>query len=193
MPYQANPNDLAGIATVPDARLHKTPLRTYSRRSLKRRHTTPPAQNVERILIRTASLNVSGQKPVEQRSEAKDQQPSRPVSNKGRKRLRFSLAPAQNKTPNDLAWEALASSAPVSTGQDDDSPDELASHETHVVKCTPGYKKSDHLHPAVKNAPNGHPEGREGQTCGDAASEAGVPANVSLEESDEIQDGEKQQ
>lgn len=122
MPHQSNPNGVPRAAMVPEVRLENTrnkSLRTYSRRSLKRRHTSPPAQHVERFLTRAGSLNVAERKTSEQSTKAKPQQLSRPSPEKDRKRVGFSKP--TNKTPNDLAWEALASSAPVSTRQDYDS------------------------------------------------------------------------
>lgn len=196
MPHQDNPNDLSGVAATPAAMLpstHKTPLRTYSRRSLKRRHTSPPAQHVERFLTRTASLNVTEQNTVEQRCEVKDQQPSRPISNKDRKRLRFALPSAEKKTPNELAWEALTSSAPVLTRQDDDPPNEGGPHEARVVECTPGHEASEHQQLDVEDALKGPTKGREDKPREDAASETGATENMSLEESDDVEDGEEQQ
>lgn len=195
MPQQANVSDLPGVAKSPEARLasnHKTPLRTYSRRSLKRRHTSPPAQTMERFLTRTGSLNVAEQKTTEQRSAAKNQQPSRSIPNKGRKHLRFSLASAENKTPSDLAWEVLALSTPVLTREDDGSLDEGGPYETHVVKCSPGHEGPVHQQPAVGVAVNGQTKSGEGKSRGDAALEVDAPENMSLEESDDVEDGEEQ-
>ncbi|KAG6366862.1 hypothetical protein INS49_001043 [Diaporthe citri] len=191
MPRQTNPSDLPGVAKAPEARLpssHKTLLRTYSRRSLKRRHTSPPAQTVERFLTRTRSLSVTEQKTTEHRNAAKNQQPSRSIPNKDRKRLRFSLASAENKTPSDLAWEALASSAPVLTREDDGSSDEGGSHETHVVECSPGHKGSVHQQPAAGDVVKGPTKSGERRPRGDAASEVDALENMSLEESDEVED-----
>lgn len=196
MPQQANPGDLPGVAKAPEARLastHKTPLRTYSRRSLKRRHTSPPAQNVERFLTRTGSLNVTEKETAEQRSVAKNQQPLRSIPDKGRKRLRFSLASAEEKTPSDLAWEAPASSLPVLTREDDGPSDDGEPHETHVVECSPGHKGSEHQQPAVGDAVNGPTKSGEGKPRGDAALEADAPEDTSLEGSDYVEDGEEQQ
>lgn len=200
MPHQDTPKNPPSAATAPDARLtstHKTPLRTYSRRSLKRRHTSPPAQNVERFLTRASSLNVTETKTTEQRNDAKAQQLSRQlsrqVSNKGRKRLRFSLASAVKNTPSDLAWEALASSAPVLTRQNDGSSDEGGPHETDVVKRSPGHKESEHHQSDVGDALIGSTKSREGKAGGDATSEADTPESMSLEESEDVEDGEEQQ
>lgn len=196
MPHQNTPKNPPSAATAPDARLtstHKTPLRTYSRRSLKRRHTSPPAQNVERFFTRSSSLNVKEPKTAEQRNEAKAQQLSRQVSNKDRKRLRFSLASAEKKTPSDLAWEAIASSAPVLTRQNDGSSDEGGPHETDVVKRSPGHEESEHHQSDVGDALIGSTKSREGKAGGDATSEADTPESMSLEESDDVEDGEKQQ
>lgn len=196
MPHPDTPSNLPGAATAPGARLtstHKTALRTYSRRSLKRRHTSPPAQNVERFFTRTGSLNVKEPKTAEQRNEAKAQQLSREVSNKDRKRLRFSLASAEKKTPSDLAWEALASSAPVLTRQDDGSSDDGGSHEIDVVKCSSGHQELEQQQPDVGDAPQGSDKDRDGKRQGDAAAEADTSESTSLEESDDVEDGEEQQ
>lgn len=195
VPQPDTPSDLPGAATAPGARLtstHKTPLRTYSRRSLKRRHTSPPAQNVERFFTRTSSLNVKEPKTAEQRNEAKAQQLSRQVSNKDRKRLRFSLASAEKKTPSDLAWEALASSAPVLTRQNDGSSDDGGPHETDVVKCSSDRKESEHQQPDVGDSPRGSDNDRDGKPRGDAAAEADVQESMSWGQSDDVEDGEKQ-
>lgn len=192
MPHQALPNFLPGTAMNPDVKFptaNKTPLRTYSRRSLKRRHTSPPARDVERFLRRTGSLNATAKETVEQRNEAKAQQPSQPTSSRGRKRLGL-LTSAENKTPNDLAWEALASSAPVLTGQDDANPDEGGPPKAHIVNCSPGHELSVDQQPPVSDALGGPTKG-EGRPCRKAASEAESPENVSLEESDI--EGEEQQ
>lgn len=190
-PHQVDPNYLPAVGSPSDARLaptHKTPLRTYSRRSLKRRHTSLPAQNEERSLTRTASLNVTEQETAAQHSEAKDRQPSRPILNKGRKRVRFFLASTENKTPNDLAWEALASSTPELTRQGDDFP-EGRPCEAHVVECSPGHNGSEPCQPTVEDALDGQTTGCERQLRGDAASEADAPENASLEDSDDVEDG----
>lgn len=197
MPQQAIVGDLPAVAKAPEARLastHKTPLRTYSRRSLKRRHTSPPAQTVEQFLMRTGSLKVTEQNTTEHRSAAKNQQSSRSIPSKDRKRLRFSLAAAENKTPSDLAWEALASSAPALTREEDGSSDEGGPHETHVVvKCSPGHEGSEYRLPstAVGDAVDGPTESGEGEPHGDATLEADAPESMSLEESDDVQDGEE--
>lgn len=196
MPRPDTPSNLSGAETAPLAKLtstHKTPLRTYSRRSLKRRHTSAPAQNVERFFKRTSSLNVTEPKTAEQRDEANAQQLSQQFPNKDRKRLRFSLASAEKKTPSDLAWEALASSAPVLTRQNDGSSDDGGPHETDVVKYSPGHKQSEHHQLDVGDALNDSTKGHEGKARGDATSEADTSESVSLEESDDIEDGEEQQ
>lgn len=196
MPQSDTPSNLPGAATAPDARLtstHKTPLRTYSRRSLKRRHTSPPAQNVKRFFTRTSSLSVTGPKTAEQRNEAKAQQLSREVSNKDRKRLRFSLVSAEKKTPSDLAWEAIASSAPVLTRQNFGSSEEGGPHEIDVVKCSSDHKESEHQQPGVEDAPHGSDKDRDGKRQGDAAAEADTSESMSMEESDDVEDGEEQQ
>lgn len=133
------------------------------------------------------------QKTVEQRCETKDQQPSRPVANKGRKRLRFALPSAENKTPNELAWEALASSAPVSTRKEDDSPNEEGSYEANVVECTPCHDGSEHQQVDVEDALTGPTNDHEGEPREDSASEIEATENMSLEESDDVEDGEEQQ
>lgn len=195
-PHQVDPNYLPAVGSPSDARLastHKTPLRTYSRRSLKRRHTSLPAQNGQRSLTRTASLNVTDQETAAQCNEVNNRQPSRPILNKGRKRVRFFLASKENKTPNDLAWEALASSTPELTRQGDDFPEEGGPCEAHVVDCSPGHKGSEPRRPTVENALNGSTTGSEGQLRGDAASEADALENASLEESDDVEDGKLKQ
>lgn len=131
-------------------------------------------------------------KTAQQGNEAKAQRLSRQVSNKGRKRLRFSLASAE-KTPSDLAWEALASSAPVLTRQDGGSSDEGGPHETNVVERSLGHKESEHHQLDVEDALNSSTKGREGKARGDATSEADTPESMSLEESDDIEDGEERQ
>lgn len=192
MPHQSNPNGVPRAATVPELRLestHKKSLRTYSRRSLKRRHTSPPAQHVERFLTRAGSLNVRERKITEQSTKVKPPQLSRPSPNKDHKRVGFSTS--TNMTPNDLAWEALASSAPVSTRQDDDSPDDGRLDKTLVVKCSPDQRGSEHQRLPVRNALNGPVKGREGSIGGEATSEADTPDDASLEESDGFEDGEE--
>lgn len=195
MPHQEIPSSLPGVSGAPDAKsasAHKTPLRTYSRRALKRRHTSPPAQNVQRSLPRTSSLNVTESKTAQQGNEAKAQRLSRQFSNKGRKRLRFSLASAE-KTPSDLAWEALASSAPVLIRQNDGSSDEGGSHETNVSERSPDQKASEYQQRDVEDAHHGSNKGCDGKARRDATSEADTPESMSLEESDDIEDGEERQ
>lgn len=192
MPHQSNPNGVPRAATVPEVRLdntHNKSLRTYSRRSLKRRHTSPPAQHVGRFLTRAGSLNVTERKTTEQSTKAKPQQLSRPSPKKDHKRVGFSNS--TNKTPNDLAWEALASSAPVPTRQDYDSPDDGRLDKALVVKCSPGQRGSEHQRLPVRNALNGPIRGREGSIGGEANSEADIPDDASLEESDGFEDGEE--
>lgn len=194
MPQRTNLSDLPAVAKAPEARLastHRTPLRTYSRRSLKRRHTSPPAQNVERFFRRSGSLNATEKKTAEQFSVAKIQQPSRSIPSKDRKRSGISLAFPENKTPSDLAWEALASSAPVLTREDDNSPGEGEPHETHVVECSPGYKWSEHQQPYVEDAQSGPTKGREGKSREESASEAATAGNRNLEESDDVEKGKE--
>ncbi|KAL1879769.1 hypothetical protein Daus18300_001606 [Diaporthe australafricana] len=204
MPH-LNSNDRLGVIPAPEARLttsHKTPLRTYSRRSLKRRHTSPPAPDVERFLTRTESLGLIEKTTSKLYTDQNNQQPRRPIANAGRKRLRFSTL-AGDKTPNDLAWEALASSAPALTQKDDDFSDEGEQDETRIVDCLPGQKRPEDQHSFVKDTPveqssrlsiestdegkireTRPPEGRKDKARGKAASGADAPEVMSLEESD---------
>jgi hypothetical protein len=190
---RSNPKALPEAATAPKVELastNKTPLCTYSRRSLKRRHISPPAQHRERLFTRTGSLNMTEQKAAEQRSQAKAQQLSRLGSHKGRKRVE--LLKSAKKTPNDLAWEALASSGPALTLEEDDSPDEARPDGANAVKCSPGEKESDHQQSAVKAALDGPATVRRGNISGrNVNSEVDSPEHLSLEEFDGFKGGER--
>ncbi|KAG8168099.1 hypothetical protein KVR01_003788 [Diaporthe batatas] len=180
--------DQPKAAKAPEVRVastHKTHPRTYSRHALKRRHTSIPAQ--ERLLARTGSLNVTEVKMAEQRSPAGAQHPPRPGSDKGTESASFST-PA-NKTANDLAWEALASSSPVLTRQDDGSQDKDILGEVYTVKCSSGQKRPGHEQPVVKYALNNLESSRQGNSRKTASSEGGSPGYGSLEGSDGVQDG----
>lgn len=201
MPHLKSNNWLR-VITAPEARLttsHKTPLHTYSRRSLKRRHTSPSAPDV----TRTESLGLAERKTPKQLTDNNNQHSRRPIVNAVRKRLRFSFTHAGDRTPNDLAWEALASSAPASTQKGDDFAYEGEQYETRIVEYLPGQKRSEDQHPFVKDTLDEQSsrlaiestdeggicerrplEGREGKPRGKAASETDAPEHVSLEESD---------
>lgn len=99
----------------------RMPLRTYSRRSLKRRHTSSPISDTERTIRRIKSLTET----ISQPAVTTQQSPAQLAANKGCKRLRFSALVEEAKSPNDLAWEALASSAPVLTQHVEKTADEL--------------------------------------------------------------------
>lgn len=188
MPRRSNLKGASKAATAPEgtvASTQKTHLRTYSRRALKRRHTSPPAQHMKRLLTRTESLNVTGKQTAEQRSQAEAQHLPRPGSGKGVKRA--GLLNSAGNTANDLAREALASSYPLSTRQDDYSQDEDIPGEAHTVECSPGQKRPEYEQPAIKHALSSSNVNREGK----ASSEGDSAGYGSLEGSDDVQDGEK--
>ncbi|KAJ0115356.1 hypothetical protein J7T55_012634 [Diaporthe amygdali] len=210
IPHRLNINNLPEVATAPEKSIRntqKTPLRTCSRRSLKRRHTSPSAPDVEHFLSRTESLTVTGTATANGPNENNNQQSSRPIVNAGRKRMRFSLAFAEDKTPSNLAWEALASSAPVLARDDDDLIGEQGSYDAHVVECSLGHQGPNEQHPLVEDtladhtsgliietsddggiSEEGTPEGREETAPRKADPEAGALESMSLDEYDGEED-----
>lgn len=120
---------MASMATAPEE-LSQTstltmPLRTYSRRSLNRRHTSSPNSDAERTIRRTRSYSaVTSQATVTIQTI-----PTQFTANTGRGRSRLSGPTKEAKTPNDLAWEALTLSAPFLTQPFEEAADELHSDE----------------------------------------------------------------
>ncbi|KUI68987.1 hypothetical protein VM1G_03975 [Cytospora mali] len=89
------------------------PLRTYSRRSLKRWHTSPAVSDTGHAIRRSKSLAAMTSQPAVVGQIV----PKRLTSDTGRRRPGLP-DPAKAKSPNDLAWEALTSSAPVTIQND---------------------------------------------------------------------------
>lgn len=83
----------------------KTPLRTYSRRLLKRRLTSPLLPVRKRVLRRTQSFPAATPEVESGNSRA----PEHKSANTGRKRTRFSLTTASGKTPTELFLENMSS------------------------------------------------------------------------------------
>lgn len=187
------PSKLKGTpeaAAAPEVMVASTPkthLRTYSRRVLKRRHTSPPAQHTERLPTRTGSLDVSGKRTAEKRSQAGAQRLPRPGPDKDTEHA--ALLRSTKETANYLAWEALASSSSVLTRQDNDSQDEGFPGEAHTVKCSPGQNRPEHEQSAIKYALNGSNLSRQRNSRGKPSSEDDSPGYGSLEGSDGVQDG----
>lgn len=174
-------------AVAPEASQSATvrmPLRTYSRRSLKRRHTSSPISDTERTIRRIKSLTET----ISQPAVTTQQSPAQLAAHTGRKRLRFSATVEGAKSPNDLAWEAIASSAPVLTQNVKRATDEL-----DVTEEIEGWQLN------TENATNGGPIEQdmfdpivEEQVPQEDASEYEKAGEVSLEELGDDDGKEKQ-
>lgn len=122
---------MASFATAPEVSpraILRMPLRTYSRRSLKRRHTLSPISDTERTIRRAKSFSAATSQPAVTNQKA----PTTLTANTGRAYSRFPGSAKEDKTPNDLAWEALTLSAPFLTQQHV----EKAADEPHLAKET---------------------------------------------------------
>lgn len=118
-------------ATAPaaDSKMGRKPLRTYSRRAPKRRMTSPPVPPIDYKLRLTKSFTAIRSPP--KATDENAQQPDFPVP--GPKRVRFSASEQSQKSPTDLFFEMISSSAPeLMQPQDDDQVEEVVLLSTEI-------------------------------------------------------------
>lgn len=135
---------MASIAIAPRALERgtpETPMRTYSRRQLKRRHTACHKKDIDRTFRRIKSLPVTSSYFA-----VPDRKPSGQLdADTGRGHQRPSLSAPAKKTPNDLVWEALTSSAPAlaedsgwNIGNDNEADDHLTIKQSEEIHLNAG-------------------------------------------------------